>query len=246
MSFTEYTENEYNFSETTEKDEQILVANGLGRTVLSREIVSLDGYVGEVMEYGGIADSSSGRININHRRKIRTAQMKSTDTFVVGQPVFFLSGGSIAAGLIRATNEAGSVLYGKCTGFGGSGGSHTYVEVRPFSQGSESEVSSQVKVKAITIPTGSHGAGAPVVDTSIPVGSDIVDIVARATVTNASGSATVSDGTNAITNAITMATVKTQARATTIDPAYSKVVAAGLTITANATGDAGIVYVYYV
>jgi hypothetical protein len=246
MAFTEYNENSYDFSEITENDKQILVTNNLGRTALAREIVYLDGYIGEVMEYGGIADSATGRINIDPERTVRTAQMEATDTFVSGQNVYFLSGGSSAAGEVRATPEAGSVPYGKCIGFGGTGGAHTYVEVRPFSIAGESKPGSGVKVREIVVPTGSHGAGTPVVDTGIPVGSKIIDVVARTTTANASGTATVSDGTNAITNAIVMAVLDVQTRASTIDTTYATITSAGVTVTANATGDAGIVYIYYI
>jgi len=243
MAFTEYTVNSYDFSEVTESDVQVQVTNNLGRTALDREIVNLDGYVGEVVEYGGIANAASGRININHERTIRTAQIQTTDTFVVGQPVYFLSGGSAAAGKLRATNESGSVVYGKCIGFGGTGGAHTYVEVRPFSQVSEAIAGATLKMAAITVPLGSTTT--PVVYTDIPVGSLIVNVVAHATVSNASGTVTVSDGTNAITNAITMAVIDTLTTASTIDHTYAKVIAAGLTLTANADTDAGVAYVYY-
>lgn len=243
MAFTEYNVNSYSFSENTESDVQVLVTNNLGRAVLDREIVNLDGYIGEVVEYGGIANSATGRININHERTIRTAQMTATDTFVVGQPVYFLSGGSGAAGSLRATNEAGSVAYGKCIGFGGTGGAHTYVEVRPYAQGSSAIAGAALKMAAITVPLGSTTT--PVVYTDIPVGSKIVNVVAHATVTNASGTVTVSDGTNAITNAITMATIDVLTTASTIDHTYANVIAAGLTLTANADTDAGVAYVYY-
>ena len=246
MTFIEAKINEYDFSEVTENDVQVSVVNNLGRDALAREIVHLDGYFGEIMEYAGIVDAASGRININHRRTIRTAQIETTDTFVIGQIVFFLSGGSSAAGALRATNEVGSVPYGICIGFGETGGARTYIEARPFSQGGEAVAGSGLKVREITVPTGSHGAGTPVVDTGIPVGSKIVDVTARATVTNASGTVTVSDGTNDITDSVAMDTIDTVIHATTIDTTYSTVIAAGLTLTANATADAGIVHVLYI
>ena len=94
MSFTQAGVNDYNFSEVTESDKQILVTNGLGRTAKYAELVYLGGYFGEVREYAGIANSETGRININSERLIRTKQVKATTTFTVGQPVYFLSGGS--------------------------------------------------------------------------------------------------------------------------------------------------------
>jgi hypothetical protein len=246
MAFTEYNENSYDFSEITENDTQVLVTNNLGRAATQREIVYLDGYIGEVMEYDGIANAATGRINIDPERTVRTAQMEATDTFVVGQIVYFLSGGSSAAGEVRATPEAGSVPYGKCIGFGGTGGAHTYVEIRPFSISGESAPGSVLKVATIVVPTGSDAGGTPVVDTSIPVGAKILDVVARTTTANASATATVSDGTNAITDAIVMAVLDVQTRATTIDTTYATITSAGVTVTTNATGDEGIVYIYYV
>ena len=140
MAFIIANENEYGFSEITEGgggDVQPLITNSEGRTVLPFEIV-LQGtfpfYCGEVREYNGIADSSQGRINIEHRRVIRTKQMEATDTFVVGAKVYFSPGGAGAAGLIidEASKSAGDIEYGVCEGFGGSAGAHTYIDVRPF------------------------------------------------------------------------------------------------------------------
>ena len=246
MAFIEAKSNVHDFSEVTENDVQPLITNSDGRDYEPFEIVKSGGYVGEVREYNGIPDTESGRIDISHERTIRTAQIKVTDTFVVGQNVYFLPGGSSASGQLRSTPEAGSVLYGKCTAIGGAGGSHTYVEVRPFSQGNESQLGKTVKVLEVVIPTGSHGAGTPVVSTDIPVGAKIIDVEIRTTVSNASGTATVSNGTNDITDAIIMAVINVMTKAGTINQTYDKIIAAGLTFTANATGDAGRAYVYYI
>lgn len=246
MAFEQAKVNAYNWSEATASDNQITITNSSGRAYTNREIVSEEGYVGEVREYDGIADGATGKINIVHDRIIRTIQADLTDTFVVGQNVYFLAGGSGAAGKLRATPEAGSVPYGVCEGFGGTGGTHTYVEVRPFAQGGEAQLGGAVKVLEVIIPTGSHGAGAPVVSTDIPVGSKIIDVEIRTTVSNASGTATMSNGTNDITDAIIMAVINVMTKAGTIDQAYDTVIAAGLTFTAAATGDAGRAYVYYI
>lgn len=244
MAFTDYDVNEYDLSELTMNDRQITVTNNLGRTALSRELVYLDGYFGEVMEYAGIADTASGKININHERKIRTAQIETADTFTAGNVLFF-EPGSGAAGKLVDTPTGTTVAVGMINDAGGTGGAQTWVEFRPFAQGTESQIGEAVKVAKITVPTGSHSAGTPVVDTSLPVGSEIIDVNVVATATNASGTVTVSDGTNDITNAIACDTDNAISRAASIDQAYNVVVAAGLTLTANATGDAGIAYVYY-
>lgn len=246
MAFIQAEVNDYKWSEATESDNQITITNSSGRDYTNREIVQEEGYVGEVREYGGIANGEEGKINIIHDRIIRTIQAELTDTFVIEQIVHFLPGGSGAPGKLRATPEADSVPYGICEGFGGTAGAHTYVEVRPFAQGGEAQLGGAVKVLEVIIPTGSHGAGAPVVSTDIPVGSKIIDVEVRTTVSNANGAVTVGDGTNAITDAIIMAVINVMTKAGTIDQTYDKVIAAGLTFTAAQTGDAGRVYVYYI
>jgi len=243
MSFTQALNNTYKFSEKTESDKQVEVTNSSGRAYLAMEIVKEGRYVGEVREYGGIANGAAGRINLEYERVIRTAQIETTDTFVDGQTVYFAPGGSSAAGKLRATAVAGSVPYGVCEGFGGTGGAHTYVEVRPFDQMGESMSGSAVLVEKIIVPLGSNTT--PVVNTNIPVGAEIMDVEVRCTTANAAGTATVSDGTNPITDAIIMAVLDVMTKAGTIDTTFATLTSAGLTVTANADGDEGIVYVYY-
>ena len=141
MSFTEYNYNEYDFSEVTDGtglgDAQPLVTNGEGRDALPFEIILNSAepyYCGEIRDADGIADTESGRINIEHRRVIRTSQILTTATFAVGDKVYFKPGGSGAAGQIvdAANKAAGSIEFGFCEGFGGSAGAHTYIEVRPL------------------------------------------------------------------------------------------------------------------
>lgn len=140
MAFTEVKANLYDFSEVTEGaggDTQPLMTNGEGRKLEPFEIV-LDSvfpfYCGEVREQDGIAIGALGRLNIEHRRIIRTAQIEVTDTFVVKAVVYFHPGGAGAAGKIvdLAGKAAGDIEYGTCEGFGGAGGAHTYIDVRPF------------------------------------------------------------------------------------------------------------------
>jgi len=138
---TEVQSNAYNFSEITggaNGDRQPLITNGEGRTVLPFEIVLQHAaepyYCGEVREYGGIADTEQGRICIDHNRVIRTEQIETTDTFVIGAKVYFSPGGSGAAGKIvdAASKITGDIEFGVCEGFGGSAGAHTYIDVRPY------------------------------------------------------------------------------------------------------------------
>lgn len=143
MTFTEYKVNAYDFSEVTDGiglgDAQPAITNNEGRTVLPYEIALQHGagepfYCGEVREADGIADAAVGRINIEHRRVIRTSQIEVTDTFAVDAEVFFHPGGAGAAGAIvdTASKAAGDIAYGRVTAIGGTGGAHTYLEIRPY------------------------------------------------------------------------------------------------------------------
>lgn len=141
MAFTEYVNNAYDFSEATDGtglgDMQVQLTNGQGRTALPFEILLqavAPFYCGEVREAGSIADSATGRINIEHRRVIRTAQIDIDATFAVDAEVYFQPGGAGAAGEIRtlATKTAGSIKFGRVTAFGGTGGAHTWLEIRPY------------------------------------------------------------------------------------------------------------------
>jgi len=140
MAFTVYKNNEQNFSEITEGaggDTQPLITNVEGRAIDPFEILmaaTTPFYVGEVREPDGIAIAGEGRINIEHRRVIRTEQMVAADTFVVDAKVYFHPGGAGAAGAIvdAASKAAGDIEFGICTGFGGAATAHTYIEVRPY------------------------------------------------------------------------------------------------------------------
>jgi len=156
MSFTEVKPNLYNFSEVSESDKQVLVTNNLGRDVVYGEFVYLDGYFGEVREYGGIVNGATGYININADRKIRTEQVEATDAFTAGSTLWFVSGGSGAAGkFVDADPGSGTRLgCGIITGEEGTGGAQTAVEFRPFVQRLDAvDVSAQVAVNTTAIGT---------------------------------------------------------------------------------------------
>jgi hypothetical protein len=145
MGFTEAEVNSYGFSEVTDGtglgDAQPQITNGEGRAVENYEIVLQHGageplYCGEVREYGGIANGAVGRINIEHRRVIRTSQIdKDAAAIAVDDEVYFQPGGSGAAGEIRpaSTKAAGSIKFGRVTAVGGTGGAYTWLEIRPYS-----------------------------------------------------------------------------------------------------------------
>lgn len=142
MAFVQAQVNTWDFSEVTDGtglgDAQPQVTNSEGRAVENYEILmqgTAPFYCGEVREFSGIADSATGRINIEHRRVIRTSQIKTdTTTFAVDAEVFFSPGGSGAAGeiVVAADKAAGDIKYGRITAIGGSTGAYTWLEIRPY------------------------------------------------------------------------------------------------------------------
>ena len=76
---------------------------------------------------------------------------------------------------------------------------------------------------------------------SVPFDCVVVDAVVQCTAANASGTITVSDGTNDITDAMICAVDTTIVRAGTIDNAYSALSEGdSLTFTTNGAGDRGV------
>jgi len=141
MAMTEVKNNAYDFSEATDGtglgDMQVLATNTQGRDALPFEILmqsTAPFYCGEIREADGIANSASGRVNIEHRRVIRTAQILTTATFADKVEVYFQPGGAGAAGQIvpLANKAAGSIKFGRVVAFGGSAGAHTWLEIRPY------------------------------------------------------------------------------------------------------------------
>lgn len=133
MSMTVYP---YNFDlAIREVGKQAEVTNNLGRTAIYGEIVYLDGIYGIVMEHAGIADGAKGRIAmLDSDIIVSTAQITATDTFGVGRPVYFLAGGSSAAGTLEDSAASGAVAIGTITAEQGSAGAMTAVSFRPYSQ----------------------------------------------------------------------------------------------------------------
>lgn len=226
MAFTQAVENTHEFSEVTESDDQILVTNGLGRTVNPFELVLIGKYFGEVREYGGIANAATGRININSDRIIRTKQIEATTTFTVGNVVYFVPGGSSAAGKLYGVPTALGVPVGVCTEEEGTGGAQTAVTFRPFAQNSKDALDGSIRQIAYKVTTGA----AAIVVPGLHAGDEIVDVMIVPTGASTNGTIKITNGTNDITNAMACATDKTIARATTIDDAYSTLPAAGATI----------------
>lgn len=224
MAFTQAAVNDYNFSEVTESDKQILVTNGLGRTAKYAELVNLGGYFGEVREYGGIANAATGRINVNSERTIRTRQVEATTTFTVGSKVYFLSGGSSAAGKLYGVETLNAIPVGVCIAEEGTGGAQTAVTFRPYAQNNAD--AKEVKQLVYKVTT---GAAAIVVPT-LKQGDEIVDVMIIPTGASTNGTIKITDGTSDITTAMTCAVDKVVARAASIDKAKNTLPAAGATI----------------
>ena len=157
--------NAFDFSEVTINDKQPLITNNLGRATTIAELVFLSGYFGDVVEQDGIANAATGRINIDSDRTIRTEQMEATDTFVVGNTIWFVSGGAGAAGVLEDANTGTDYAAGIITGFGGTAGAHTFVEFRPFAQRLDAaDVSAQVILNTAQIATNVTGISDNVTD----------------------------------------------------------------------------------
>ncbi len=79
---------------------------------------------------------------------------------------------------------------------------------------------------------------------TVPFACEVIDVVVQARATSGSGSATVRKGTNAISNAIVMATDTNITRAGTIDDAQSTLAAGdNLNVITNGANDRGLVTV---
>lgn len=83
--------------------------------------------------------------------------------------------------------------------------------------------------------------------TDIPEGALIVDVMVISTATSASGTVALTNGTDAVATAITMAVAGAVARlAAGVDSTKLVVSEDGLTLTTNGATDFGIVYIFYV
>ncbi len=165
--------NLFDFSVISENDKQPLITNNLGRDVTIAELVYLSGYFGDVVEQDGIANAADGRINIDSDRIIRTEQMEATDTFTVGNTLWFVAGGAGAAGVLEDANTGTDYAAGIITGSGGTGGAQTFVEFRPFAQRLDAaDVSAQVIINTAGIATNVTDIGTNVTD----IGTNVTDI----------------------------------------------------------------------
>ena len=165
--------NDFDFSEVSVNDKQPVITNNLGRDTTIAELVFLSGYFGDVVEQDGIANAGTGRINIDSDRIIRTEQIEVTDTFTIGNTIWFVAGGAGAAGTLEDANTGTDYAAGIITGEGGTGGAQTFVEFRPFAQRLDAaDVSAQVIVNTAGIATNVTDIGTNVTD----IGTNVTDI----------------------------------------------------------------------
>lgn len=225
----------YSFEENYFGVRQVLVTNNLGRAIEHLEIVYLDGLVGECVEFDGIANGASGYINIADERVISTEQIETTDTFVVGGMVYFVSGGAAAAGKLRAGAGHGGVPVGVCTAVIAG----VAVEFRTMKQ----NVGGPESLRATTIAiTASAAAGLSLAD-KIPIGAKVIDAFVVGTAVSAGGTVTIEqDGGDDIC-VLTCAAVGTLTRATSL--ANTVVLTPGIKITGSAAGVRGEVTIFW-
>lgn len=227
----------YNFEESYVNQKQVLVTNNLGRTAEHLELVFLSGYFGEVREFDDIANAATGMININDERQVFTTQIETTDTFVVGQVVYFEPGGSSAAGKLRATPEPTAIAVGIVTQVSAG----VAVEFKPFKQRGE------VNGLNMAVYEVEADASTPIVITGlVPIGAKIVDVMVEATATSGSGTLQLKSNAGtpaAITSAITCAVDNAVSRTTSLT--NDVVDSDGLQVVAAGANDRGIMTIFW-
>lgn len=222
----------YAFEENLLGADQIEVTNNLGRAIEHLEIVYLDNRLGECVEFDGIADGASGLINTNPDRVITTQQIETTDTFVVGGIVYFVSGGAAAAGKLRAGQVSGGVPIGVCVDFTAG----IAVSVRPFTQGG---AAGDLKITKYDI-TASIAAG---VALDIPVGAQIIDAMVVGGAVSAAATVTLEQDNGDDIAVLDCAAVGTVDRASSL--ANTVVGADGVKLTSSAAAVRGEVTIFW-
>ncbi len=246
--------NVYGFAELTLSDVQPVVTNNQGRTILFAELVYLDGFFGDVAEQDGIANAATGRINIDSERTIRTEQIEATDTFTVGSALWFVAGGSGAAGkLVDADPGSGTrVECGIITGEGGTGGAQTYVEFRPYVQlqATVSAIASLQAEPRILVQKITADASSGIAVSGLSEGDEVVGMSIICTTANTSGTFVLETGAgDDITDGVICAVDKVVTYAGTIDDANSTLPATGaqlLSVGGTAANTRGIAKISYI
>jgi hypothetical protein len=255
--------NAYNFSEKT-GDLQPYITNSLGRTVLFAEFIYQNGFFGNVTDQDGIENGSSGYIDINAERIVTTQQIEATDTFTVGNTLWFVSGGSGAAGkFVDADPGSGTRLaVGIITAKEGTAGAQTSVSFRPFVQRLDAaDVSAQVSVlqaemlveqaepKTI-VQKITADASAGIAVTGLSEGDEVIGMSVICTTANASGTLVLEDGAgDDITDGVACAVDGAVDYAASIDDAKSTIPASGaklISVGGTAANTRGIAVINYI
>lgn len=237
--------NTYSFTEKKIGDHTPVVTNNLGRAVVFGEFVYLGGYFGNVIEQDGIANGATGKIDIAHDRIVSSKQVEATDTFTAGNIMYFVPGGSSAAGKLTDSGGLASIPVGLIFDEQGTGGAQTAVSFRPFVQ--RTAESKEVKTAVFKVTA---TAATAVQIPGLKVGDEIIGASVICTTTNASGTLKVQDGAgNDITDGIACATDTAVDYAATIDDAYSTLPATGakvISVGGTAADTRGILVVNYI
>jgi len=246
--------NLFDFSQITLNDKQPLVTNDLGRDVTIAELVYLNGYFGDVVEQDGIVNGAAGRINIDSDRTIRTEQIEATDTFTVGDELWFHSGeGSAAGKLVDADPGSGTrVAVGIITEEEGNGGAQTSVTFRPYVQ-LQAAVAAVATINAepkTIVAKITADASAGIAVAGLAEGDEIVAVSVICTTANASGTLVLETGDDDdITDGIICAVDKVVTYAGTIDDLHSTLPAAGaqiISVGGTTTATRGIMVITYI
>lgn len=246
--------NDFDFSQLTINDKQPLITNNLGRAVTIAELVYLGGYFGDVTDQDGIANAATGRINIDSDREIRTEQIEVTDTFTVGNELWFVSGGAGAAGKLEDADPGSGtrVAVGIITEEEGTGGAQTSVTFRPYVQ-LQAAVAAVATINAepkILVAKIIADASAGIAVAGLAVGDEIVGAHIFCTAANANGTLILETGDDDdITDGMICAVDKVVVVAGTIDDAHSTLPAAGaqiLSVGGTAANTRGIMVIQYI
>lgn len=232
MAMTEAKVN-YNFHENFIDVDLILITNSSGVAYEHLQLVYENGYFGEVREFDGIANAATGYINIYSKRKITTNQIDLTDTFVLGDPLYFdpatkklelaYALGSIDAGVVTKINN------GVC------------VEFMPHKQNGLVE-----SIEASTYDVAADATTPVVITGLIPIGAKILDAVVEAKATSGSGTIQLRSNNASpvdITDAIICAVDNAVTRAASLQ--NDTVDSDGLQIIANGAADRGLMTIFW-
>lgn len=232
MAMTEAKVN-YGFHENFIDVDLIKITNSSGSAYVHLQLVYEDGYFGEVREFDGIANGATGYINIFSKRQITTTQIDLTDTFVLGDPLYF----NPTAGQLEVDYALTSILAGTVTKINNG----VSVEFMPHKQNGLPE-----SVEMTTYDVDVDATTALVITGLVPVGAKILDVFVECKAASASGTLTLNSNNAspvAITSAIVCAVDNAMARTTLLT--NDTVDADGLQVIANGAADRGLLTIVW-